>query len=157
MPSRVNSDWDVSHRHKWYNLQGGTALLHTCRAGHPEVVRLFLRNHADTSIATHNEEIPIHWLVSFDDRDIELIANSSSKMKPSLTQMGQQGEYVTLYFQEESMSTANCLERLCIGLCTTIGLRWWSYYSTTVGILWRFNTLILSTGQRMCVIMNVFE
>lgn len=55
------------------NDQGETPLLCACRAGQKEVVQLLLHRGADASIATPNKESPLHWLISFDDADIEIV------------------------------------------------------------------------------------
>lgn len=58
------------------NDQGETPLLCACRAGQTETVRLLLERGADVSIATPSKESPLHWLVSFDDADIEDVAGT---------------------------------------------------------------------------------
>jgi ankyrin repeat protein len=58
------------------NDQGETPLLCACRAGQTEVVHLLLARGADVSIVTPSKESPIHWLLSFDDADIEIVGAS---------------------------------------------------------------------------------
>ena len=57
------------------NLQnplGETALLCSCRSGHGGIVILCLQQYkADASIAAHNGETAMHWLIRFDDVYIE--------------------------------------------------------------------------------------
>ncbi|ERF69389.1 hypothetical protein EPUS_05934 [Endocarpon pusillum Z07020] len=63
---------DVNH----VNDQGETPLLCACRAGQTEVVHLLLGRGADASIATPSKESPLHWLVSFEDADIEIVGGT---------------------------------------------------------------------------------
>jgi ankyrin repeat protein len=58
------------------NDQGESPLLCACRAGQTEVVRLLLERGADASIATPSKESPLHWLISFDDADIEIMGGT---------------------------------------------------------------------------------
>jgi len=53
------------------NDQGETPLLSACRSGHRDVVETLLQHGADASIVPMNNESPLHWLVSFDDEDID--------------------------------------------------------------------------------------
>lgn len=59
------------------NLQnplGETPLLSACRAGHGGIVALCLKTfNADASIAAHNGETPLHWLMHFEHDSIEPI------------------------------------------------------------------------------------
>ncbi|KAL8901345.1 MAG: hypothetical protein Q9207_005240 [Kuettlingeria erythrocarpa] len=59
------------------NLQnplGETPLLSACRAGHGGIVALSLKTfNADASIAAHNGETPLHWLMHFEHDSIEPI------------------------------------------------------------------------------------
>ncbi|KAK3348712.1 ankyrin repeat-containing domain protein [Lasiosphaeria hispida] len=50
---------------------GETALLQACRSGHLDVIRLLLRYGADPKVASSNGDTPLHWLVSFDDSQVE--------------------------------------------------------------------------------------
>jgi ankyrin repeat protein len=58
------------------NEQGETALLCACRSGHIQTVRLLLEAGAKASITAKNGESPLHWLISFEDQDIESIGQA---------------------------------------------------------------------------------
>lgn len=53
------------------NDQGETPLLSACRSGHRDIVETLLQRGADASIVPVSNESPLHWLVSFEDKDIE--------------------------------------------------------------------------------------
>jgi ankyrin repeat protein len=53
---------------------GETALLQACRSGHLDVTRLLLRYGADSKIASSNGDTPLHWLLSFDDSQVDDVA-----------------------------------------------------------------------------------
>jgi hypothetical protein len=57
------------------NDQGETPLLCACRAGQTRTA-LWLTSHgANASIEARNGESPLHWLISFDDDDIETVGS----------------------------------------------------------------------------------
>ncbi|KAL2684497.1 hypothetical protein Neosp_005575 [[Neocosmospora] mangrovei] len=63
------------------NDQGETPLLCACRAGQTDTV-LWLTSHgAKASVTARNGESPLHWLVSFDDEEVEIVG-------PALIQAG---------------------------------------------------------------------
>ncbi|RBR20149.1 uncharacterized protein FIESC28_05428 [Fusarium coffeatum] len=62
------------------NDQGETPLLCACRAGYTDTVLWLTSNGATASVAP-NGESPLHWLVSFDDEEIESVG-------PALIQAG---------------------------------------------------------------------
>ncbi|RKK64354.1 hypothetical protein BFJ69_g16774 [Fusarium oxysporum] len=62
------------------NDQGETPLLCACRAGHHDTVLWLTLNGATASVA-RNGESPLHWLISFDDQEIESVV-------PALIQAG---------------------------------------------------------------------
>ncbi|KAI1061282.1 hypothetical protein LB506_011595 [Fusarium annulatum] len=62
------------------NDQGETPLLCACRAGHHGTV-LWLTSNGATASAARNGESPLHWLISFDDQEIESVG-------PALIQAG---------------------------------------------------------------------
>ncbi|KAH6991774.1 hypothetical protein EDB82DRAFT_553634 [Fusarium venenatum] len=63
------------------NDQGETPLLCACRAGQTRTV-LWLTSHGATaSIEARNGESPLHWLISFDDEEVERVG-------PALIQTG---------------------------------------------------------------------
>ncbi|KAI9769607.1 MAG: hypothetical protein M1839_003609 [Geoglossum umbratile] len=49
------------------NINGETPLLLACRSGHFDLLMLLLGAGADPKIGSHNEDTPMHWLLSFDD------------------------------------------------------------------------------------------
>ncbi|RMJ10905.1 hypothetical protein BHE90_004482 [Fusarium euwallaceae] len=58
------------------NDQGETPLLCACRAGQAGTV-LWLTSHgANASVAARNGESPLHWLVSFEDEEIESVGSA---------------------------------------------------------------------------------
>jgi ankyrin repeat protein len=58
------------------NDQGETPLLSACRSGHKDVVEVLLQRGADASLVLASNESPLHWLVSFDDEDIEDVGSA---------------------------------------------------------------------------------
>lgn len=53
-----------------------TLLLVACRAGQKEMVDLLLTRGADASLTTATGESCLHWLISFDDADVEEIGDA---------------------------------------------------------------------------------
>ncbi|KAH7250817.1 ankyrin repeat-containing domain protein [Fusarium solani] len=73
------------------NDQGETPLLCACRAGQTDTV-LWLASHgAKASVAARNGESPLHWLISFDDEEIERVG-------PALIQAGADSDVKTTTF-----------------------------------------------------------
>lgn len=74
------------------NNQGETPLLCACRAGQTRTALWLLSQGAKASIVAHNGESALHWLISFDDEDIEKVgaalneagANPTVKTKASV-------------------------------------------------------------------------
>jgi ankyrin repeat protein len=65
-----NKQMDVNQ----VNEQGDTTLLCACRAGQGPIAAPLLKKYgANASIAAHNGETPLHWLVSFRDADIPFV------------------------------------------------------------------------------------
>ncbi|KAL2396882.1 hypothetical protein ABEF93_004316 [Exophiala dermatitidis] len=58
------------------NDAGETPLLSACRAGQREVVKLLIEIGADPTIVTSSKESPLHWLISFEEDEVEEIGNS---------------------------------------------------------------------------------
>ncbi|KAL6357251.1 hypothetical protein LRP88_07409 [Fusarium phalaenopsidis] len=73
------------------NDQGETPLLCACRAGQTDTV-LWLASHgAKASVAARNGESPLHWLISFDNEEIERVG-------PALIQAGADANVKTTTF-----------------------------------------------------------
>ncbi|RKL36562.1 hypothetical protein BFJ72_g8111 [Fusarium proliferatum] len=72
------------------NDQGETPLLCACRAGHHGTV-LWLTSNGATASAARNGESPLHWLISFDDQEIESVG-------PALIQAGADANAKTTTF-----------------------------------------------------------
>jgi len=56
------------------NWVGETPLLFACRAGHYDNTIFLLRQNAKTTSCTSTGETPMHWLISFDERDVRSVA-----------------------------------------------------------------------------------
>jgi ankyrin repeat protein len=50
---------------------GTTPLLCACRAGHLDVAQRLLERGADPTLANCHGETPLHWVISFDDSEVE--------------------------------------------------------------------------------------
>ena len=53
------------------NDAGETPLLSACRSGHREVVEVLMKRGADPTIVTSSHESPLHWLISFEEDEME--------------------------------------------------------------------------------------
>lgn len=58
------------------NDQGETPLLFACRAGQTRTVLWLASHEAKASITAQNGESSLHWLISFDDEDIESVGSA---------------------------------------------------------------------------------
>ena len=58
------------------NGQGDTALLFAARSGQKDAALKLLELGADPRIGNYTEDTPLHWLCSFDDRDVEEVAKA---------------------------------------------------------------------------------
>jgi hypothetical protein len=63
------------------NDQGETPLLCACRSGQTRTVLWLTANGASASVGARNGESPLHWLISFDDEEVERVG-------PALIQAG---------------------------------------------------------------------
>jgi ankyrin repeat protein len=56
------------------NVKQETALLYACRAGHPEMVRYLISNHANVQNKSLDGVTPLHWIISMTKSAIQPIA-----------------------------------------------------------------------------------
>lgn len=57
------------------NDAGETALLHACRSGHADVVRILINHKANAALARPTDgQTPLHWLFNFADEDMLEVA-----------------------------------------------------------------------------------
>lgn len=58
------------------NDTGETPLLSACRAGQREVVEVLMQRGADPTITTSWRESPLHWLISFENEEVEAVGQA---------------------------------------------------------------------------------
>jgi len=68
----LNAGFDINQ----VNPLGETALLCACRSGQADMARLLLRNDASAAITALNGETPLHWIVSFEDGEVDEIGQA---------------------------------------------------------------------------------